>query len=150
MQVTFLQQQNNPKHSSHGFTIKPILSLRAGGGGGGFHRIWKTEDRGRRQLSLTLQTSPGPVSGVSQPFSPCTCPTSSPDRKAPSDWRGRCACSSRTSFSAPLYRHGTVGRGENKSGWLHLTTKTHGAAVSPENEQSSRENPQPSPRPFPR
>lgn len=135
MQVTLLQQQNNPKHSSHGFTIKPILSLRAGGGGEGFSPDLK--DRGRRQLSLTLQTSPSPVSCVSQPFSPCTCPTSSQDRKVPSDWRGRCACSSRTSFSAPLYLHGTVGRDKNKSGWLHFTTKPQGRAVSPENEQSS-------------
>lgn len=65
MQVTFLQQQNNPKHSSHGLTIKPILSLRAGGvgeGGRAFHRIWKTEDRGRRQLGWTFPTSPLAVS----------------------------------------------------------------------------------------
>lgn len=150
MQVTLLQQQNNPKHSSHGFTIKPILSLRAGGGGRAFHRIWKTDDRGRLQLSFTFQTSPSPVSCVSQPFSPCTCPTSSQDRKVPSDWRGRCACSSRTSFSAPLYLHGTVGRDKNKSGWLHFTTKPQGRAVSPENEQSSWENLQSSPHPFPR
>lgn len=58
-------------------------------------------------------------------FSPYICPISSQGHKVPSDWQGRCACSSHTSFSAPPYPHETVEGDKNERNGAALQDSTN-------------------------